>query len=122
MLIINKLTQKHLYLLSYSVVQQIISSIRCNDLATPIKRLATERHKLKHRGVDRSHSIYREILFLSSSIGGNTMDMAFFHREYASVFDKLTEDECNMYYRSQDLPPSPATICCRAYFKQLQLP
>lgn len=90
---------------------------------TPVKRLATERDKLKHRGVDRTHSIYRDILFLAfTAIGPLNIDMAFFHREYAAVFDKLTEAECNLYYRDQDLPPSPTAIWCRAYFKPLQLP
>lgn len=101
----------------------MISSIRCNDLLEPVRRLATERHKLKHRGVDRTHSIYRDILFLAfTAIGRSNIDMTFFHREYASVFEKLTENECKTYYRNQDLPPSATTILCRAYFKPLQLP
>ncbi|XP_058824801.1 DENN domain-containing protein Crag isoform X2 [Topomyia yanbarensis] len=106
-----------------AVMQQVIASIRCNDLLTPIKRLANERHKLKHRGVDRTHSIYRDILFLAfTAIGRSNIDLISFHREYAAVFDKLTEKECNTYYRAQDLPPSPAAIFCRAYFKPLMLP
>lgn len=106
-----------------AVMQQVIASIRCNDLLTPIKRLANERHKLKHRGVDRTHSIYRDILFLAFiAIGRSNIDLISFHREYAAVFDKLTEKECNTYYRSQDLPPSSAAIFCRAYFKPLMLP
>lgn len=88
----------------------------------PVKKLANERHKLKNSGVDRSHSIYRDILFLAiTAIGRSNVDLATFHREYAAVFDKLTEKECNMYYRNQDLPPSAATIFCRAYFKPLLL-
>ncbi|KXJ75086.1 hypothetical protein RP20_CCG012333 [Aedes albopictus] len=106
-----------------AVMQQVIASIRCNDLLTPVKRLANERHKLKHRGVDRTHSIYRDILFLAFiAIGRSNIDLISFHREYAAVFDKLTEKECNTYYRSQDLPPSSAAIFCRAYFKPLMLP
>ncbi|XP_034490572.1 DENN domain-containing protein Crag isoform X2 [Drosophila innubila] len=109
--------------LSKNVIQQIISAIRCNDLATPLKRLANERHKLKNNGVERSHSFYRDILFLAlTAIGRANVDLATFHREYAAVFDKLTERECNMYYRNQDLPPSASTIFCRAYFKPLLLP
>lgn len=108
---------------TYSVIQQVISALRCNDLLTPIKRLAIERDKLKLRGVNRSHSIYRDILFLAfTAIGRPHIDMPFFHREYATAFDKLTEHECNTYYRTQDLPLSAAAICCRAYFKPLQLP
>lgn len=106
-----------------SVIQQVLSALRCNDLSTPVKRLATERDKLKHRGVDRTHSIYRDILFLAlTAIGRTHLDMAHFQREYAAAFDKLTQHECNTYYRSQDLPPSAAAICCRAYFRPLQLP
>ncbi|XP_034124752.1 DENN domain-containing protein Crag isoform X1 [Drosophila guanche] len=109
--------------LNKNVIQQIISAIRCNDLATPLKRLANERHKLKSNGVERSHSFYRDILFLALTvIGRSNVDLATFHREYASVFDKLTERECNMYYRNQDLPPSASTIFCRAYFRPLLLP
>ncbi|XP_067639597.1 DENN domain-containing protein Crag isoform X2 [Eurosta solidaginis] len=109
--------------LNKNVIQQIISAIRCNDLLTPVKRLANERHKLKNNGVDRTHSIYRDILFLAlTAIGRSNVDLATFHREYASIFEKITEKECNMYYRNQDFPPSAATIFCRAYFKPLLLP
>ncbi|XP_055909333.1 DENN domain-containing protein Crag isoform X1 [Eupeodes corollae] len=109
--------------LNKNAIQQIITAIRCNDLLAPVKRLANERHKLKNSGVDRTHSIYRDILFLAlTAIGRSNVDLATFHREYAAIFDKLTEKECNMYYRNQDLPPSTATIYCRAYFKPLLLP
>ncbi|XP_017086117.1 DENN domain-containing protein Crag isoform X2 [Drosophila eugracilis] len=109
--------------LNKNVIQQIISAIRCNDFATPLKRLANERHKLKSNGVERSHSFYRDILFLAlTAIGRANVDLATFHRDYAAVFDKLTERECNMYYRNQDLPPSASTIFCRAYFRPLLLP
>ncbi|XP_049310998.1 DENN domain-containing protein Crag isoform X2 [Bactrocera dorsalis] len=109
--------------LNKNVIQQIISAIRCNDLLTPVKRLANERHKLQNNGVNRTHSIYRDILFLAlTAIGRSNVDLATFHREYASIFDKLTEKECKMFYRNQDLPPSAATIFCRAYFKPLLLP
>lgn len=85
--------------------------------------MANERYKLKHRGIDRSHSIYRDILFLALNvIGAGNIDMGFFHREYAAVFDKITEEECKTLYRAQDLPPSMTSLCCRAYFKQMQLP
>lgn len=54
----------------FSVMEMIISSIRCNDLLEPLRKLATERHKLKGRGVTRSHSIYRDILFLAFIVLG----------------------------------------------------
>ncbi|XP_053670188.1 DENN domain-containing protein Crag isoform X1 [Anopheles nili] len=106
-----------------TVMQQVIASIRCNDLLTPIKRLANERQKLKHRGVDRTHSIYRDMLFLAFvEIGCAHIDLISFHRQYAAVFAKLMEKESNTFYRSQDLPPSSTAMFCRAYFKPLHLP
>lgn len=63
------------------------------------------------------------MLFLAFvAIGYKNIDLGTFHREYANVFDKLSEKECNEYYRSQDLPPSSASIFCRTYFKPLMLP
>lgn len=121
-------------------IQQIISSIRCNDLMvrqhfskliflkrfrfqTPVKKLANERNKLKTRGIERTHSIYRDILFLAFvSIGRNNIDVQSFHREYAAVFEKLTmiERKDNLYY-SQDLMPTQSALYCRAFFKPLLL-
>lgn len=107
-----------------SAIQQIISSIRCNDLMTPVKKLANERQKLKNqRGVERTHSIYRDILFLAFvAIGRENIDVQAFHREYATVFEKLTliEQKDNLYH-SQDLPPTSTTLFCRAFFKPLLL-
>lgn len=112
----------------FSVIQQVISALRCSDLATPIKRLANERHKMSKNvggvggGADRSHSIYRDILFLAlTAIGRDNIDMAFFHKEYAAVFEKLTEKE-RAFYRRRDFPPTVTAICCRGYFKPLLLP
>lgn len=48
-----------------SVMEQIINSVRCNDLVDPLKRLATERQKLKGR-----HSLYRDILYLAFTVLG----------------------------------------------------
>lgn len=105
-----------------SIIQQIVTAIRCNDLQTPVKRLANERHKLKMGGIERHHSIYRDLLFLAViAIGRQNSDLSNFHQEYASVFDQLSEKECNMYFRNQDLPPSATTMLCRAYFKPLIL-
>uniref|UniRef100_A0A182Q8N5 UDENN domain-containing protein n=1 Tax=Anopheles farauti TaxID=69004 RepID=A0A182Q8N5_9DIPT len=73
--------------------------------------------------VDRTHSIYRDMLFLAFvEIGRAHIDLISFHRQYATVFEKLTMKECNTFYRSQDLPPSSTAIFCRAYFKPLLLP
>jgi DENN domain-containing protein 4 len=107
----------------HRTIQQMISSIRCNDLMTPVKRLANERNKLKNRGVERTHSIYRDILFLAFvAIGRDNIDVQAFHREYAAVFEKLTliEKKDNLYH-SQDLPPTSSALFCRAFFKPLLL-
>ncbi|KAG5671963.1 hypothetical protein PVAND_002128 [Polypedilum vanderplanki] len=109
--------------LNRAAIQQIISSIRCNDLSTPVKKLANERNKLKNRGVERTHSIYRDILFLAFvAIGRENIDVQAFHREYAAVFEKLTmiEQKENLYH-SQDLPPTSSALFCRAFFKPLLL-
>lgn len=95
-------------------------------MATPIKKLANERHKMSKSGggggVEKSHSIYRDILFLAlSTIGRYNIDMTFFHKEYAAVFEKLTERE-RAFYRGRDYPPTVTTICCRGYFRPLLLP
>lgn len=51
-------------------MEMIIASIRCNDLLEPLRKLQNERQKLKGRGVTRSHSIYRDILFLAFIVLG----------------------------------------------------
>lgn len=90
---------------------------------TPVKTLANERNKLKTRGVERSHSIYRDILFLAFvAIGRENIDVQAFHREYATVFEKLTMIERkDSFYHSQDLPPTSSALFCRAFFKPLML-
>lgn len=90
---------------------------------TPVKRLANERSKLRNRGVERTHSIYRDILFLAFvGIGRENIDVQSFHREYSTVFEKLTmiEQKDNLYH-SQDLPPTSSSLFCRAFFKPLLL-
>ncbi|CRL08126.1 CLUMA_CG020952, isoform A [Clunio marinus] len=104
-------------------LQQIVSYIRCNDLMTPVKRLANERKKMKNHDIQRTNSIYRDVLFLALvAIGRSNIDIQAFHREYANVFEKLTmiEKKENIYH-SQDLPPTSAALFCRAYFKPLLL-
>lgn len=101
----------------------MISSIRHNDLMTPVKRLASERSKLTIKGVERTRSIYRDILFLAFvAIGRDNIDVQAFHREYATVFEKLTMIErADNLYHTQDLPPSSSALFCRAFFKPLLL-
>lgn len=46
-------------------MHSVIASVRCSDLSEPLKRLSSERHKMKLSGVNRALSLYREILFLA---------------------------------------------------------
>ncbi|XP_026683814.1 DENN domain-containing protein Crag-like [Diaphorina citri] len=48
-----------------NVMHSVIASVRCSDLSEPLKRLSSERHKMKLSGVNRALSLYREILFLA---------------------------------------------------------
>ncbi|GLG99459.1 Uncharacterized protein GBIM_05925 [Gryllus bimaculatus] len=48
-----------------SIMDKVIRGVRDNDLSKPLKRLAAERQALRRRGVNRSHSLYRDMLFLS---------------------------------------------------------
>nr|CAD7392907.1 unnamed protein product [Timema cristinae] len=104
-----------------SVLQMVISSVRGNDLLEPLKKLATERQKLKGRGVNRTHSLYRDILFLAFTVmGRDNIDQAAFDREYVSAYERLSESDLKLYYRC-DQPISLASLCCRHYFKELDL-
>lgn len=104
-------------------MQNIIGSVRCNDLLEPLKRLANERQKLQIlRGVDKTHSTYRDILFLAFKVlGRSNIDLIAFDKEYASAFERLP-DKSGKLYRPQDKPLSLAAIYCRHYFKPLTLP
>nr|CAD7398697.1 unnamed protein product [Timema poppensis] len=104
-----------------SVLQMVISSVRGNDLLEPLKKLATERQKLKGRGVNRTHSLYRDILFLAFTVmGRDNIDQAAFDREYVSAYERLSESDLKLHYRC-DQPISLASLCCRHYFKELDL-
>ena len=53
------------FVISFSVMQAIVSSIMMNDVVNPIKLLLNERRKQKTQGKARFRSMYREIMFLS---------------------------------------------------------
>ena len=46
-------------------MQSIVSSIKANDVVSPLRLLLNERAKQRDCGRTRFHSIYRDILFLS---------------------------------------------------------
>ncbi|XP_039291612.1 DENN domain-containing protein Crag isoform X2 [Nilaparvata lugens] len=122
---------------SRSVMELVIDLVRCNNMEEPMRRLASERHKLKGR-----HSLYRDILFLTFTVvGQDNIDLSAFDREYTAAYERLQQqhesvDECgasepsasnaaaqataHLFLRS-DQPLSPAELYCRSYFRPLQL-
>lgn len=106
---------------SRGVMESVINSVRCNDLVEPLKKLATERHKLKGRGVNRSHSLYRDILYLAFGVlGRDNIDQSAFDREYVTAYYTIPEQDSKMYLRC-DRPPSQASLFCRSCFRELEL-
>lgn len=107
----------------FSVMQSILGSVHCNDLLEPLKRLAMERQKIqKVRGMDKTHSIYRDIMFLAcKALGRSNIDLNAFDKEYAHAFGRLPERNSKLY-RRQDYPLVIASSYCRQYFKPLSLP
>ncbi|XP_068081493.1 DENN domain-containing protein Crag isoform X2 [Anabrus simplex] len=107
--------------MSRSVMNRVIMGIRDNDLLKPLMKLAAERHNLKRRGVNRSHSLYRDMLFLAFTVmGRDNIDQYVFDREYMQAYCNLPERELKLYQRC-DHPPSQASLYCRYYFKELEL-
>ncbi|KAF5279524.1 hypothetical protein FQR65_LT03346 [Abscondita terminalis] len=108
--------------ISRPVMQSILVGVHSNDLLEPLKRLGMERQKIqKVRGVDRTHSIYRDILFLAcKALGRSNIDLNAFDKEYALAFSRLPERN-NKLYRIQDRPLSLGSSYCRQYFKPLSL-
>ncbi|XP_023718394.1 DENN domain-containing protein Crag isoform X4 [Cryptotermes secundus] len=104
-----------------SVMLMVISGVRCNDLMEPLKKLAIERQKLKGKGVNRSHSLYWDILFLAFTvIGRENIDHAEFDCKYMEAYERLPQRDLKLYQRC-DKPPSIASLYCRHYFKELEL-
>lgn len=61
----------------FSVMSKIISNIRRNNLTDPLKKLAIERNKLRGNDLSHSHSLYRDILFLTiTAIGRENIDIS----------------------------------------------
>ncbi|XP_025833553.1 C-myc promoter-binding protein isoform X2 [Agrilus planipennis] len=110
--------------ISRTVMQTIISNVHCNDLLEPLKRLASERQRLqKARSgpADRTHSIYRDILFLVCKVvGRSNVDLNAFDREYLIAYGRLPERTSKLY-KPQDRPLSVGAAYCRQYFRPLNL-
>ncbi|XP_015176322.1 PREDICTED: DENN domain-containing protein 4C isoform X1 [Polistes dominula] len=101
-----------------TLMQTIISYVRCNDLTEPIKKVALERSKNQSEE-EAPFSIYRDILFLAFiAVGGGNIHQGVFDKQYASALERLTENEEHLLHK-QDAPPSLMSLYCRHYFKQL---
>jgi len=58
-----------------SIMKSIVSSIKANDVVSPLRLLLNERAKQRDCGRTRFHSIYRDILFLSfAALGRDCID------------------------------------------------
>ncbi|XP_058796912.1 DENN domain-containing protein Crag isoform X2 [Phymastichus coffea] len=101
-------------------MQNVISYVRRNDLAEPIKQVALERNR--NRNAEQTpFSIYRDILFLAFIVlGRGNIDQGVFDREYLLSLEKLTEGEESLLC-TIDAAPSLMTLYCRHYFKQLNV-
>ncbi|XP_064212569.1 DENN domain-containing protein Crag isoform X3 [Tribolium castaneum] len=105
-----------------SFMQKVIVSIRLNDLAEPLKNLASERESHgPHQGKNRI-SIYRDILFLAcKALGRSHIDLNAFDKQYSAAYYRATERN-NRQFEPQDKPLSTIALYCRQYFRPLSLP
>ncbi|XP_046624010.1 C-myc promoter-binding protein isoform X2 [Neodiprion virginianus] len=103
-----------------TLMQSVITNVRCNDLAEPIRRLALERHK-NQLDEKTPISIYRDILFLVFTVlGRGNIDQSAFDREYNQSLERLTEKEEKLLLKT-DAPPATMALYCRHYFKPLNV-
>lgn len=107
-------------------MQNIISSVRGNDLTEPLKKLALERQKNQkvenESNIYHTRSIYRDILFLilkAEDRGG--IDLNAFDKQYALAYSRNQERQSKLY-RPHDKPITIGALFCRQYFKPLSLP
>nr|CAH7749959.1 unnamed protein product [Callosobruchus chinensis] len=102
-----------------SFMQQILNQIRMNDLAEPLKSLASDR--LVDNVSPKCTSIYRDVLFLAcKAIGRAQIDINNFDKEYALAYSRLA-DRLNKLC-PQDRPVCLSALYCRQYFRPLTLP
>ncbi|XP_074094810.1 DENN domain-containing protein Crag isoform X2 [Cotesia typhae] len=102
------------------LMQNVITNVRHNNLTEPIKRVALERSKAEVKE-QPPFSIYRDILFLAfTALGRTNIDQGVFDRQYSAALENLTDNEEKLLH-STDAAPSPMTLYCRHYFKQLSV-
>ncbi|XP_013393388.1 C-myc promoter-binding protein [Lingula anatina] len=106
---------------SKSILQQIVTSIQCNDMFSPIKIVIHERHRRNKNKRYKHRSMYREICFLSfSACGRENIDHDAFDREYKLAFRKLTPKDISRL-QTDDRPPNASVIWCRKMFSELEI-
>ncbi|XP_050536920.1 DENN domain-containing protein Crag isoform X2 [Daktulosphaira vitifoliae] len=104
-----------------NLMTKVIASIRRNNLTDPLKKLAFERNKLRGNDLSHSHSLYRDILFLTiTAIGRENIDISAFDQEYLIAFENLSENESKILLKC-DHPISIGSQYCRHLFKELEL-
>ncbi|XP_022330463.2 C-myc promoter-binding protein-like isoform X4 [Crassostrea virginica] len=103
-----------------AILHQIIESIMCNDLLTPIKLVMNCRRRLRLRK-SRHRSMYRDIVFLAFlACGKENIDHDAFDREYRQAFNKLSHMEIKRTQRD-DRPRKTRIIWCRKVFGDLEV-
>lgn len=103
-----------------AILHQIIESIMCNDLLTPIKLVMNCRRRLRLRK-SRHRSMYRDIVFLAfMACGKENIDNDAFDREYRQAFNKLSHMEIKRTQRD-DRPRKTRIIWCRKVFGELEV-
>ncbi|CAF1032445.1 unnamed protein product [Didymodactylos carnosus] len=107
-------------MMSYRVMQSIISCIENNDLYNPVRLFIKETSKSIRRRL-RRRSMYREILFLASiALGREKLSYDAFDREYNIVFDRLTNKQLALI-NDYDKAPTLSAVMCRRLFSSLEL-
>ncbi|XP_071110635.1 C-myc promoter-binding protein-like [Haliotis cracherodii] len=105
---------------SRAQMHQIISSIQCNDVLSPIKLIMNNRRRHRQKK-HQFRSLYREILFLAFiACGRENIDHDAFDREFSLAFDKLNPADVRRL-QNDDKPRGEGVIWCRKVFGELEV-
>ncbi|XP_033751078.1 C-myc promoter-binding protein-like [Pecten maximus] len=103
-----------------ATLHQIITSVQCNDVLSPIKMIGNcrRRHRLRR---PKYRSLYRDMLFLAfTACGRENIDHDAFDREYRQAFNRLLPMEVKRLQRN-DRPRKTKVIWCRKVFGELEV-
>ncbi|XP_065333480.1 C-myc promoter-binding protein isoform X1 [Cloeon dipterum] len=107
--------------ISAAIMDKIITCVKSNDLLEPMNKVAAERQTLKQNIMPRTYSIYRDILFLAfAALQRENIDQVAFDEEYRIAYDKLSHKELKSYLPC-DQPLTNYSVCCRHFFRELDL-